>query len=87
MRLSVKGLAIASGLLWGGCLLIVGLIHLASASYGANFLSMMSSVYPGFHGARSLGDALIGAVYGLIDGGIAGIIFGWLYNFFAGRTA
>lgn len=87
MRLSVKGLAIASGLLWGGCLLVMGLAHLISVSYGTNFLSLMSSVYPGFHGARSLGDTLVGAIYGLIDGGIGGLVFGWLYNVFAGRAS
>lgn len=87
MRLSVRGLVIASGLLWGGCLLIVGLIHLISGSYGGAFLSAMSSVYPFFHGARSLGDVFIGTVCGLIDGGIAGLLFGWLYNAFAGRAS
>ncbi len=29
MRLSVKAMTIVSGLLWGGCILFVGLIHLA----------------------------------------------------------
>jgi len=85
MHLSVKALMITCGLLWGGGLLGVGLVHLASPSYGASFLSGISSVYPGFHGARSLGDALVGAAYGLIDGGFGGLFFGWLYNLFAGR--
>jgi hypothetical protein len=85
VRLSVKGLAIAAGLLWGGLILFVGLINLASPSYGVKFLEMISSVYPWFHASRAFGDVLIGTVDGLVDGAIAGLLFGWLYNFFAGH--
>ncbi len=83
MRLSAKALALAMGILWGGCLLFVGLINLASPSYGVNFLAGMSSVYPGFHAARTFGDVLVGTGYGVVDGGIGGFLFGWLYNVFA----
>lgn len=62
-------------------------VHLASPSYGASFLDVVSSIYPGFHGARSIGDTLVGASYGLIDGGLSGFFFGWLYNLFAGRAS
>ena len=65
-------------------MLFVGLIHLAVPSYGGDFLRMMSSVYPGADTAPSLGRVLLGAVYGCVDGGIAGLLFGWLYRVFAG---
>jgi hypothetical protein len=87
MRLSLKALTIASGLLWGGGVLCLGMIHLASPSYGVSFLGSISSIYPGFHGARSFGDALVGAACALIDGGLGGFFFGWLYNLFAGRVS
>jgi hypothetical protein len=87
MRLSVKALTIVSALFWGGALLFIGLIRLAYPAYGSSFLEGISSVYPGFHGARSLGDALVGAAYGFIDGGLGGFFFGWLYNLFAGRAS
>jgi hypothetical protein len=87
MRLSSKALAIASGILWGGCLLTVGFINLAVPSYGAAFLHGMSSVYPGFHFSRTVADVLVSGGYGLVDGAIGGFLFGWLYNLFAGRTA
>lgn len=80
MRLSTKGLAIACGLLWGGCILFVGLIHLARPEYGTQFLEGMSSVYPWFHGARSAGDAVVGTLEGLVDGFMGGAVFAWLYN-------
>jgi hypothetical protein len=80
MQLSMRGMIIVSGLLWGGAILCVGLIHLASPAYGSSFLEGISSIYPGFHGARSFGDALVGAGYALIDGGLGGLLFAWLYN-------
>jgi hypothetical protein len=80
MRLSIKGMAIASALLWGGGILCLGLIHLASPSYAESFLEGISSIYPGFHGARSFGDVLVGTAYALIDGGVGGLFFAWLYN-------
>lgn len=82
MKLSTRALAIATGLLWGGALMCVGLAHLASPAYGSSFLDGVSSVYPGFHGAHSLTDALVGTGYGLVDGAAGGFFFGWLYNRF-----
>ena len=87
MRLSIKGLAIASGLLWGGCIFVVGLINLASPAYGSSFLQLMSSVYPGFHAQRAFGDVLVGTGYALVDGGIGGLLLAWLYNLFAGGVS
>ena len=84
MRFSVRGLASALGILWGTCLLVVGLIHLAAPGYGEDFLRNVSSVYPGFDMARTFANVLVGAIYGLVDGFIGGAIFAWVYNFFAG---
>jgi hypothetical protein len=81
MRLSIVGMAIAGGLLWGGAILFVGLIHLAQPAYGVNFLDMISSVYPWFHGSTEFGDLVIGTIDGLIDGAVAGLLLAWLYNF------
>jgi hypothetical protein len=86
MQLSIKSLMIACGLLWGGAVGCAGLVHLAVPTYASSFLEGISSIYPGFHGARSVGDAFVGAAYGLIDGGLGGFFFGWLYNQFAGRA-
>jgi hypothetical protein len=80
MRLSPRALAFTLGLIWGGAMLCVGLAHLAVPDYGAGFLSAMSSVYPGFHQPRGVLDVTVGTVYGLLDGGAAGLVAGWLYN-------
>jgi len=87
MRLSIKGMAIAGGLLWGGGILLVGLLNLMIPSYGSNFIQLTSSVYPWFHDTRSIGNVLIGTVDGIIDGGIAGLLLAWLYNAFSGGHA
>src|SRR5690348_18346072 len=79
-RLSMRGMALAFGLLWGAIIFGVSLIHLANPSYGAAFLSCVSSVYPGFHAARSFSDAVLGGVYAFLDGAVDGVIFAWLYN-------
>ena len=86
MRLSLKSLTFACGLLWGGAILFVGLVNLASPSYGTEFLKLASSVYPGYHASQKFVDVLVGTGYGLVDGAIAGLLLGWLYNLFAPST-
>ncbi len=80
MRLSTKAMAISGGLLWGGALLLLGLVNIGIPTYGAAFLGVISSVYPGFHASRTFGDVMIGALYGTVDGAAAGLVFAWLYN-------
>jgi hypothetical protein len=82
MKLSVRGLGAAFGLLWGGAMLTSGLINLAAPRYGRAFLKQMSSLYPGFHNSRTLADVLVGAGYGAVDGAVAGAALAALYNSF-----
>lgn len=83
MRLSIKAFAITFALLWAGCVLIVGIFNMISAPYGSSFLQMISSVYPGVHNSRTLGSVLIRTGYALVDGGLGGLFFAWLYNMFS----
>ncbi|HVA01405.1 MAG TPA: hypothetical protein VMV34_07095 [Terriglobia bacterium] len=83
MQLSAKALAFATGIIWAGGILCVGLVNLAAPSYGASFLQAISSIYPGYHNTRHFVDVLVGTGYGLVDGGIGGLIFAWIYNCFA----
>ncbi len=87
MKLSVKSLAITSGLIWGGCMLTCGLINLSDPAYARRFLKLMSSVYPGFDHSRTLADVLVGTGYGLVDGAIAGALVAGLYNRLMERPA
>jgi len=85
MALSPKSMAVTSSLLWGGALFTVGMVNLASPAYGAEFLRMMSSVYPGYRNSRQLPDVLTGTGYALVDGAVGGLVFAWLYNRVAGK--
>jgi len=80
MKLSIKALVVTAGLLWGGCVLLVGLCNLAWPMYGRAFLELCSSIYPGYHVNQTLGSVIVGTLYALVDGGVGGAIFGWLYN-------
>jgi len=86
MRISVRGLAMALGVLWAACVLLVGVVNLAISSYGAAFLQVVSSIYPGYHNSRNFLDVLVGTGYALVDGAIGGMVLAWLYNAFAGRS-
>ena len=82
-QLSPKALALTAAILWGGSILFVGVVNLATPPYGAEFLNVASSIYPGFHASRTLPDVLIGAAYGFVDGAVGGLLVAWLYNLFA----
>ncbi|HMU61318.1 MAG TPA: hypothetical protein PKA66_06000 [Gemmatimonadales bacterium] len=86
MRLDLKALAIAGGLLWGGAVLFAGAAHLAWPGYGGAFLDVVSSIYPGYE-VGGFGSVIVGALYGLVDGAAAGLILAWLYNTAAGPAA
>jgi hypothetical protein len=83
MKFSVRGLAMASGILWGVVMLVMGLANLIWGSYGQQFLQTMASVYPGYHATRSVAEVVVGTLYGAVDGFIGGAVFAWLYNQFA----
>jgi hypothetical protein len=83
MKLNVRALAISCGLLWGVlAMFLTGLANLLWPGYGQEFLRAMASVYPGYHATRSFGQVVVGGLYGLMDGAVAGAIFAWVYNLF-----
>lgn len=83
MSLSPRALAITGGLIWGACLLLVGVAHTLVPTYGVGFLDAMQSLYPGFHSARTMTSTLVGTGYGIVDGAVGGFIFAVIYNFVA----
>ena len=85
MKLSVRGMATSCALLWGGAVLATELAHGLWPAYGMNFLQLCASIYPGYHPATGPTGILIGTIYGLFDGGSAGLFLAWLYNIFSGK--
>ncbi len=87
MKFNIIALGITCGVIWGGAILMTGLAGIIWPGYGQAFLDIIASVYPGYKGTPGIGQTIIGALYGLVDGGIAGVIFAWLYNLVADKTA
>jgi hypothetical protein len=50
-------------------------------------LELCASVYPGYRAEPTFTSVIVGTLYGVVDGGIAGAVFAWLYNLFAGKSA
>ena len=83
MKLSMKGMAAACGLLWAGAILVGNICHLIWPGYGGAFLGFAASIYPGYHPDGGLGSVAAGSIYGLFDAGFGGALLAWLYNTFA----
>jgi len=84
MKLNTLAFGFAAALLWGSAILLVSLAHAIWPPYGGAFLALVSSIYPGYQpgGAASI---VVGTLYGMVDGGIAGCILAWLYNLLVPR--
>jgi phosphotransferase system glucose/maltose/N-acetylglucosamine-specific IIC component len=86
MKLSVKGLTLATAIVWALCILVVGILNLIWPGYGGEFLKIMASLYPGYKASGTFIDVIVGMLYALVDGAICGFIFALLYNAFVGKT-
>ena len=81
MKLDVKAMALTAGLLWGVLgMFLTGLANLIWDGYGEDLLGVMASLYPGYDATASFGQVIVGTLYGLVDGAVAGAVFAWLYN-------
>ncbi len=88
MKLDVKTVAVVLALSWGILgMFLTGLANLIWPGYGQAFLEVMASLYPGYRATASLGQVIIGTLYGVVDGAVAGAVFAWLYNFSASRLS
>ena len=83
MKLNVKALALACGILWGSVVFLVTwwVIILDGASGDPTSLGQ---VYRGYN--ISPVGSIIGLGWGLVDGLIVGAVLAWLYNRFAKST-
>ena len=69
-------------MLWGLTFLFPSFLNYLWPPYGKAFLEVMSSVYPGYKAAGTLGSVVVGTLYALLDGAVGGALFAWLYNTF-----
>ncbi len=77
MKLSVKGFALAFGILWA--IAVIWTVILAMTGKGLAPFNYISQWYLGWI-TPDVKGLIIGAIIGFIDAFIAGAIFSWLYN-------
>jgi len=75
--LNIRAFALTCGIFWAVVLFLLSLLTMKTG-LGLSFVNMVSEVYLGY-GPTFVG-ALIGAVWGFLDGLVCGVIFAWLYN-------
>lgn len=80
MKLSIKKCALSCSILWGLVILIVNIANMIWPSYGVPFLMVVASIYPGYEIMQGVTSIIVGTLYGIVDAGIGGAIFAWLYN-------
>jgi hypothetical protein len=76
-KLNIKALCLAGGVLWGFYMLFIGWFAWL-LGWGTAFVVTMSSVYIGF--TPTFLGGVIGAIWGFVDGAVAGAIIAWVYN-------
>ena len=81
MKLNAKAFALGAGIFWGVFLTVMTLISLWTGGYGASMLNLIKEIYIGYQ--ISYTGALIGLLYGFVDGLVGCYIFAWLYNLLA----
>jgi hypothetical protein len=81
-KLNIKALAMAGGALWGVYMLLIAWSAWLF-NWGTGFVTAMSSIYIGF--TPTFLGGVIGAVWGFIDGAIAGAVIAWIYNIAAAK--
>ena len=83
LKLSLTAMIIAGALFKAAGFLFVSLMNLVFRPYGGAYLALLTSIYPGYDPVSGPLGILLGTFYSLIAGALAGLLFGWLYNFFA----
>lgn len=80
-QISVKGLAAAGAVFWGGYLFLLALL----AGWGLRFMwvskelvELLETIYPGY--VIGVGGAILGLFYGLVCGAVCGGLIAWLHN-------
>jgi hypothetical protein len=83
LKLSLRAMVIAGALFKAAGFLFISLMNLLFRPYGGAYLALLTSIYPGYDPVTGPLGILVGTFYSLVAGALAGLLFGWLYNFFA----
>ena len=83
MKLSLKSMILAGAMFKLIAFIAISLLNLLLRPFGGAYLGMLASLYPGYDPVNWPIGLIVGGFYSLIAGAFAGLLFGWLYNFFA----
>lgn len=86
MKLSLKAMIIAGALFKTIVFLFISLLNLILRPYGGAYLAALTSLYPGYDPLNWPVALIIGTLYSLLAGSLAGLLFAVLYNLFAARA-
>ncbi len=78
MKLEIKRVAIAGGIMWALCLFVTTLVSVFVGGFAKAFLDGIASIYPGY--SISIVGSFIGLIYGFLDVFIGVYIFAWIYK-------
>ena len=81
MRLNTKAFALTCGIVWGATIFLAT-VWLLAFGYEGQLIRMLDHFYFGY--SFSFVGAVIGGIWGFVDGAIGGFVFAWLYNKLAG---
>jgi hypothetical protein len=79
--LNTKAFALTSGIVWGA-MVFLATVWLLVFGYEGQLIRMLDHFYFGY--SFSYVGAVIGGIWGFVDGAICGLVFAWLYNKIAG---
>ena len=77
MKLNLKALGLSFGIVWAGVVFLTTLLSIPTG-YAKGFLNLLTSFYPGY--SISWLGSIIGLIYAFVDGSIAALVFGVIYN-------
>jgi hypothetical protein len=80
MRISTRPVSLTFAMLVAILMIIVGPARLVSENHRQAFVEVTASLYPGYTGAENFPQVIIGALYGVLDGAVGGVVLNWLYN-------
>ena len=80
MKFNIPAATITGGIAFAIALGACGILNFFFDGYGQAFLDLLASVYPGYEASGTFGDLIIGCLYAILDGCIAGCGLALLYN-------
>jgi hypothetical protein len=84
MKLTPWRFGCAVSTVWALAVFASGLVNLYSSTYAAGFLSLLQSIYPGYHyGEWGFWGVLVVTLYAALDAFIVGVLVAWFYNLYA----